>query len=195
MAEALSSRDRRALLVGAVTIGSVVLMALGYPRYRAWRSVAMDGASIATAELALAERSVAGFTGTSAALANARSQRGMLDTLLLTGGSAAGAAAALSNAISDAAESAEADLGSVTVQQDSTKRSVLTHFRARASLSGDVGTIAAFLDALEAGPPLVAVREWAISAGAASTVAGQPETLRMDVLVEGIWNAGTRTPR
>ena len=186
MIGAISARNRRTLGIGAAIIASMVGMSLGVPRYRDWRAGALTDAARETAALARVEASIARLTRTTAALTSARRELSVLDSLLLPGTSVSAAGTALAAAISEAAEGAEAQLGSIQVRRDSTGRTRLTRIAARASVSGDVESLALFLESLEAGPPLLAVREWSISGGSPTIAATQPMALRMDVLVEGI---------
>lgn len=189
MMNTFSPRDRLTLVVGAAIIVSLMSASIGVPRYRAWRTAALGAATRETELLAQVEGSVARFNGTSALLAKARGELGVLDSLLLPGSTAA-AGTSLAAAISDAAEGAEAQLGSIQVRQDSTRGRRLSRVAARATLSGDSESLALFLQSLEAGFPLLAVREWSISGSSTSIAPSQHAVLRMEVLVEGL----ARTP-
>lgn len=188
----ISSRDGRTLGIGAAIIASMVGLSLGVPRYLSWRAAALTDAARETAALARVEASIARFTRTTTAFASARQSLSVLDSLLLPGASVSAAGTALAAAISEAAEGAEAQLGSIQVRRDSTGRTRLTRIAARASVSGDVESLALFLESLEAGPPLLAVREWSISGGSPTIAATQPMALRLDVLVEGIARTSSR---
>lgn len=186
MTDGLSPGDRRTLILGAAIIGSMIILAVGVPRYGAWRASAFGDAEREAASLARLEASVARFNRTARSLSTAQGEMVTLDSLLLPGTSLSAAGTALAAAISEAAEGAEAQLGSIQVRRDSTSRAELTRIGARASVIGDVESLALFLESLEASPPVLAVREWSISGGSPGVAPTQRVSLRMEVLVEGL---------
>jgi hypothetical protein len=185
-APSLSPGDRRALSTGAIAIMAFILIGAGVPRYLAWRTAAFTNAEQAASALARVRRSVVRYPRTTAALLQVRQRLALLDSLVLVDSSAATAGTSLADAISEAAEGAGVTLGSIQIKRDTLTRSRLRRIAARATVSGDVEAIALFLESLEGGTQLLAVREWSINGGSTTAASGQPELLRMDVLLEGI---------
>lgn len=184
--ESVLVRDRRTLTIGAVIIATMFALSRGVPRYRTWRAVALMNVEHETAALAHLEASAARVDRTAGALAKTQSGLTALDSLLLSGTSASSVATSLTAAISEAAEGAEVQLGSIQVHRDSAARTKLAHVTARATVSGDIGGLALFLESLEVGPPMLAVREWSISGGSETIATNQRAVLRLDVVVEGL---------
>ncbi len=190
ISERLSAHERRTLLRGMAIVVSLFALSSGLPRYRAWRAATLADAEREMSARARVEASVIRFSRTSLMLSRAKSKLASLDSILLPGASTSEARTTLASAISEAAEGAEAQLGSIQVRTDSTPHARLSRIGARASVTGDIESLALFLESLEAGPPALAVREWSISGGTPSVASTQPLMLRMDVVVEGI----ARTP-
>ncbi|MFL5605606.1 MAG: GspMb/PilO family protein, partial [Gemmatimonadaceae bacterium] len=130
-----------------------------------------------------------------ALLAAARIRLAAYDTATLTASSPATAGAALAEIVSDAASDAEITLGSVQLRGDSISRTALTRVGARASVSGELNGIALFLETLEGVPELLAIRELSITQSGQAGAPGQRETLRADLLVEGVWRNPERGAR
>jgi hypothetical protein len=61
------------------------------------------------------------------------------------------------------------------------------HVAARASVSGDLESIALFIQGLEAGPQLLAVRELSITQPETAVPPNRRETLRVELTVEGLY--------
>ena len=182
--ETLSSGDRRALSAGAIVIGCLVLMGAGVPRYRQWSADARETARAAAVELAGTRALEREARSIDDATAHTRDARQAVDSLLLGGASPSSASIELADLISGASEGAGSRVSSIRLDYDSL-RAPLARVTAHATITGDVEAVAVFLEAIEAGAPLLAVREWAI---ASTTPANeQRESLRLDVVVEGRW--------
>jgi Tfp pilus assembly protein PilO len=183
------------LILGVVTIITMLAVAVVLPHYRDWSTTAMARGEQEVTRLTRARHAIRYHQRTSAALREIQRRLAVLDSTALPGSSASAASTALSDAISEAAEGSGATLGSVQFRRDSaTSLHTLTRIGARASVTGDIEAIALFLESLEAGPRLIAVREWGISAASTGQMPGQPETLRLDVLVEGVAKVALPVP-
>src|SRR5687767_6702572 len=152
----VSSRDRRALTVGAIGIVSAVVLARGIPALRQWSDASVASAHEVSEEAARAEVSVRG-AGTLKDTMHARGERFIaLAPVLLDGSSAATAGATLGSIVSSAAAAADAKLGSIhvlpeTARRDSSGRTPRAFARVsvRASMTADIRGLSKVLLALE----------------------------------------------
>lgn len=189
----LSSRDRRALVVGGIGIASLAAFARGMPALRGWSDASVSSAR----ELALeAERAVASMAGAGALLdtMRARGERFVaLAPALLDGGSAATGGATLASLLSGAAAAADAKLESVQVRPDTAARdssgttaSTFARVSVRATMTADVRGLAKVLLALERGPTLLAVEELSVTQPEPGADGSRPEMLRVELVVAGL---------
>jgi hypothetical protein len=191
----LSTQDRRMLAIGVVAMAVLVGGGRGVPVLLRWTRDRRASAASVVEATARAEASVRHSRETQALLGVARTRLAAYDSATLTGSSPATAGAALAEIVSDAASDAEITLGSVQLRGDSISRTALTRVAARASVSGDLNGIALFLETLEGVPELLAIRELSITQSGQAGVPGQPETLRAELLVEGVWRNPERGAR
>jgi hypothetical protein len=191
----LSTQDRRMLAIGVVAMAVLVGGGRGVPVLLRWTRDRRASAASVVEATARAEASVRHSRETQALLGVARTRLAAYDSATLTGSSPATAGAALAEIVSDAASDAEITLGSVQLRGDSISRTALTRVAARASVSGDLNGIALFLETLEGVPELLAIRELSITQSGQPGVPGQPETLRAELLVEGVWRNPERGAR
>ena len=190
---AISGRDRRVLSFGLAVIGLLLLVGRGIPAWRRWDADARASA----AELAVEEERAAAAARALPALrdsAAARRERLVaLAPAVLDGESAASAGAALASLVSGAAAKAGVQIGAVQLSRpDSAARTVFTRVRVRTDATGDLPGLLRFLQALEGGPALLAVREWSVSQPNAGGPATLPETLRLELTVEGLTSVEAR---
>ena len=182
----LSQRDRRALLVGVLSIVAMAIVSRGLPAWRAWRHDAQQQATVAIAELSRAE-------------ALLRSRRTLADSLaargerfaaqvpeFLSGKSPAAAGATLAGLVSAAATDAGVELGSVEVRPDSLGSGEVTRVSVRASATGDVRGVMNMLAMLESGPELLAIRALKIDQPDPGASSATTERLRITLIVEGL---------
>ena len=187
MNSTLSLRDRHVLTGGALVLLAITLLGRGVPALLAWtqsQRAAALAASTALEQLHQANRTIP-ITSQLRALVERRLAD--YDSALLVGSTPANAGAELAQILGDAASVSEVQLGSVQLSADSVSRNLLAHARARATLSGDLQSISIFLEVLEEGPPLVAVRELALTAAQPTGRSSQRETLQAEVVVEGVF--------
>jgi hypothetical protein len=191
----LSPRDRFALAFGAGVMLLLVALGRGMPALLGWTRDHRARATAAAAELARAEHSVRNLARTRRVLSQAESRLAAYDSALLAGHTPASAGAALAALLSEAASVSEAALGAVQLSADTAARSVLARASARASVSGDLESVALFLETLEEGPQLTAVRELSITPSQPFVAPGQREMLRLEITVEGLFRAATQERR
>lgn len=187
----LAARERRALVLGAVIIASLVLGTRGVPEWRRWRVESRATLMEFNAEVADARHAVALGPTMQDSLVARRQRLAAYDTLLLAGDDPTAAAAALADAIAEAAEVAEVEVSSVQTEVDSARMrrssaSELLRVRVRADLTASGSALADMLAWLEECPPLLAVRELTVSPVDVMVSAGRAERLRVTLVVEGV---------
>jgi hypothetical protein len=179
-------REQKFVLVGCLLIFTLVAGARGIPAWSAWHEDASASAAELVAEAERAERSVASLAVTLDSLEQRRDRLAALSSALVGTGPPPSAAAALAARIAGAAAAARVEISAVQLQVDTTGAGEFTRVSVRAGASGDVRGIVRLLADLERGPPLLAVREWSVSPSDPAAAAYQPETLRVDFVVEGL---------
>jgi hypothetical protein len=185
-----SARDRRTAFVGGVVVLSLLVIGRGAPAWYRWR-----GNSAASSRLVLAEAlEVTGSMNrrldVDAANRRAELQRMAVSPAFVNGSGVATAAANLASIVGDAATTNGMHLGALQASGDSavSRSGGVARVRVRGDATGDVTAVTQFLAALEGGVPLVAVREVSLSQADAnaSASAGQPESLRVEFVVEAL---------
>jgi hypothetical protein len=187
-----ASRDRRALAGGAAVIVMLIAASRGIPMARRWESASRAMAIQVESELARALSSTRAHPAAVRALAAYRTRLVALAGTLLEGESMSAASAALVALVSEAAQGAGARVGNVQALPASgapTGVRVLTPVGVRVSVTGNLEAVASLLSRLEAGPKLIAVRELVVTHAEAAPEPGQPETLRAEIIVEGLVHA------
>ena len=188
------ARDRRALRWGGVVLVGLILIGRGLPLLRegtaASRRAALDSASrLERARGAQVRRGALEDT------LRARSARfTALSPSLLSGSTAAAAAAELSRIVSNAATVAGVHVTSTRTHVDSV-RSVFTPVSVRASATGDVSGVARLLASLERNQPLLALDDITITQPEVHATADRMETLRVELTVRGLAHAPNRAAR
>jgi hypothetical protein len=182
----MSPRDRRALMVGVISIGSLVTLSRGIPAWRSWRQSAYERATAATTDLARARSllSVSGAIGDSLAARNDRFLS--LAPALLGDESPAAAGATLAGIVSGAAATAGVRLGAVQIRPDTASSSTFTRVSVSADATGDIAGVSKMLAALERGPTLLAIRSLSIDQSEPATASDRMEALRVSLVVEGL---------
>ncbi len=186
-----SRRDRRTLLVGGVTIALLVGITRGIPALRHHQVNLRADAAQRAAEAERAEAAVRAHPAMKETLAARAAILAGLDSAFVAGDSPAAAAATLAELVSEAAAVAAANLTGMQVRSDSAAPSSFTRVGVRASVTGDLRAITAFLTTLERGPALVRMTELAISQPEAGIPQTRIETLRVDAQIEAL----ARNPR
>jgi hypothetical protein len=185
---ALSHHDRRVVVAGALVIGTLITITRAIPIFRGWSEEQLQRAAATESALARAQANALRQGQTSRGLAEVSRRLAAVDSAFLTGTTAAAAGTALSEAISEAAAVSGAELGSIQLRKDTLATTHLTHVAATVSLTGDIEALALFLQSIDAGPPLLAIRQLSISgSGMAAMPATGPEVLHLEALVDGVF--------
>lgn len=186
MIRRLSDRDRRTIVLGAVTIAAVVLLGRGLPAWRRWDADTRAAAIEMATEAARAQATVEQFPAALDSLQARRARYGALGLGMLDGQSTAAAGASLASLVSGAAARAGVQIGSVQVRPDTAGAGTFMRIVVRAEGAGDLPAITRLLEMLEGGRTLLAVRELSITQPNPGGPAEQPESLRLELTVEGL---------
>jgi len=184
----LSSRDRRALAIGVVSIGSLVIVGRVVPAWRAWQAsvVATAGAHarVSARDLVLARTARAIHDS----LAARRTRLAALAPTWLGGDSPAAAGAGLAAIVARAATDAAMTLGAVDIRTDSAGEAPFVRVHVRVSVSGDIQGLATLLSALDRGPVAMNVAAIDVQGGDPAAPAQRPEVLRANLAIDALWH-------
>lgn len=188
----LSSRDRSVLLIGGMIVVSFLVIGRGLPWLHARIQERRQAALVATQQATQTEWQVRNAAPTRRALNQVRRELAAYDSALVNGVTPSAASASLAALVSEAASIGDAQIGSIQLAADTVpSRDVLSHVTARLSASGDLMSIALMLQGLEQGPQLLAVRELNMVRSPSGSTRGQPESLQVELLVEGLYRHQT----
>lgn len=202
-----AGRERPTLLLGVGAIMAILLVGRGLPAWREALASRRDGAAQLHAQLAGAERALAGHAAVRDTLAARNLRLQAVSATLVPGGADDGAAGrALAAMVSGAAVGAEVRLTSTSVVEDRPRgtgraamgeasgdrrraarpATLLRTVAVRIAGTGDVRGIATLLQALERGPARLRVRSMAISQPDVGAGDDRVETLQLEMVVEGL---------
>ena len=178
--------DRRAIIVGVATIGSVIAMGRGVPLWREWdldqraratiiltRAAEFDRTLLTMPHLADSARRVA------KAYANASST-------LLVEASPTVASARLAELVADAADEAAVRVTSVQIKPDSAFLDHFARVTVRLAATGDIESLIDLLQALEDNDTLLAVKELWVTPSDPAAPGTKAEALRFQILVQAL---------
>lgn len=184
---AISTRDRRALLVGAASIGALLFVGRALPAWRRWQADVI--ASAQSINAAAARDRVLAFNARAIhdSLHARRTRLAALAPTWLSEDSPAAASAALAALVTRAATDAAMTLGALDLRTDSVGPEPFVPIHVRLSVTGDVQGLATFLAALDRGPCTLNVRSLDIQAGDPAAPAQRPEVLHADLMIDALW--------
>lgn len=192
IAGSMSPRDRRTLLAGIGIIGGIIGLSRGVPQWREWDENARMEAANVVGELANAHERLVLLP---AIRDSARARRARLEksaSRLLVAETSGIAGAMLATKVTDIADELGLKVSAIQIRADSVFRSAHARVAVRLTASGDVQHLTDLLSALESPTELLAVRELSVSPTDPVLPDGRPETLRFQVLVEGLAMRGVR---
>ena len=190
----VSTHDKRVLIMGVAVVTAIAGGSKVVARATDWRSSATTSAASLSADLARQEGSIRLLPRTRDSLVARRVRLANMDSSILSGDTPVLAAAALAELMSDIADATTTQLGNVQMRTDSAAHGAFVPVQVQASVTGDVSAVMRFLSKLESGTKLIALREVGLSVqGDQSALPGRRETLRADIVVEGL--ARNVTPR
>jgi hypothetical protein len=192
----LSTRDRRALLLGGSALALATVGLRGLPALLGWTT--SERVQLQRIEFAIedARREAAALPWMRDSAIVRRMRARALDPLFLRGASPSLAAAYLANELSDDAKASDLQMAALQADPSDSTQSI-QYVRARASVSGDLKAVMRFIARVEAGPPMLAVREVSLSARDGQASAQHPEVIHADIVIEGIAKrlSSTQAPR
>jgi type II secretion system (T2SS) protein M len=182
----LHVRDRRALVVGAAAMIVLVVGFRGLPAWELWRSAARSNASEIMTRAERTSSLLTAFPRALDTLQARRTQVTAMGPILLTDETAPGAASNLTAFIGELARLSAVRIDAVELHVDSSKARVLPLIRVNLQATTDIAGLSAFLQGLEQGPTLLAVRRLGIHPQNADANGAQGEMLSVQVAVEGL---------
>ncbi len=182
----IARRERRVLVVGGALIVGMIASSRGVPAWRDWQRDTLAAAAELAAEVARAEASVRGLQATVDSLEVRQRRFVALAPMLVGVESPSAATGALTLLVSGAAQAAGVKVLAIRVGRDSAEGAVVRRVSLRADLEGDARGVASLLAVLERGPVLLAVRDVSITQPDPAAPADRPETLSVQLLVEGL---------
>jgi hypothetical protein len=182
----ISARDRRLLVMGASIIGTLFTVARGLPALRDWEQRQLAAASTLAAHLATVRVGKRVLPVLRDSLTVRRARLARLDSTLLGGDSPAAAAADLGTRVEDFAAESSVKVASLQIQSDSVATRAIIHVRVRLVGASDVTGLAAFLRAVEGAETPLVLRELVVGQPDPLGPDSKPETLRIEIGIEGI---------
>jgi hypothetical protein len=182
----ISRRDRRTLFVGASVIAPLLALTRGLPTWLAWSHEITLSAFEMAAEAERAEASARALPALQDSLARRGERFVELGSVVVPGETPAVAAGSLAGIVADLAARANVELGPLSLKVDSMDTALLTRVSASGSLTGDIRGVSEWLNALERGPKLLAVRTLSISQAEPAAPADRPESLRVEFVIEAL---------
>ena len=186
VSQGMSARDRRALLIGVISIGSLVTVSRGLPAWRTWRQSVHEEATASATDLARARSLLAMSTTIGDSLAVRNDRFLAMAPALLDGASSAAAGATLAGLVSGAAATAGVRFGAVQIRSDTASSETFTRISVRADAAGDISGVTKMLATLERGPTLLAIRSLSMDQSEPAAGSDRMETLRISIVVEGL---------
>jgi hypothetical protein len=192
---ALSPRDRRALVIGIVSIGGLVVVARVVPAWRDWEQNAVASASNAARSAARDQVLARNAGAIHDSLAARKARLTALGSAWLSGDSPAAAGAGLAALTTRAATDAALTLGTVDIRTDSIGQNVFVPVHVHLSVTGDIQGLATLLAALDRGPVAMRVASLVVQGGDPGAPAQRPEQLHAELTIDALWRpaAAVRT--
>ena len=189
----LSTRDRRALLLGITIIAAIVVSARVLPAWRRWQVNEQSAADAAALGLARSRAELLGQRAAHDSLAARWARLNSVRDEWLVGYTPAAAGAALAGDVSNAGERAGVTIGALDIRVDSVGDAVILPVRVQATATGDIQGIVSFLAAIESNRVVLSIRALSIDAADAAAPTNAAEVLRADLTIEGPWRRGSRS--
>jgi hypothetical protein len=182
----ISAHDRRLLAVGGTVVGTLIVLARGLPALRSWERQKLEHAAAIRVDLAAARDGRRALPALRESLNVRHARLAALDSTLLSGQSSSAAAADLTALIEQIAADARVKVNALQIFADSALSGSVAHVRVRMTGVADVTGLATFLRAVEGGDTPLVVRELVVTQPDAMAPSSKPETLRIEVVIEGI---------
>jgi len=183
---AISSRDRRTLVLGALAIGTIVLLGPGRRAEQEWDLRSRMTSERAQARLRHSSELLISAIMVRDSLRVRRLRLQRLAPSLLTADTRAAAGPALAGLVSRLSAAASLTVNGIDVTVDSGPGHPLPVATVHMSAVGDVNGLASFISHCEASPTRVAVRALSITQPEPTAPQSRMEGLRIDVTVSAV---------
>lgn len=186
MSFGLGARDRRILVIGPATIALLIGVSRGAPLVHAWEVGQRDSAASLAERVAMIRDGAHGLPLLNDSLRARAARLSALDSSLITGTTAASAAASLAAAIEDLADQARMRITALQIRSDTGSAPGLARVGIRLTATADIHGLTVFLRAVEGDETPLVVRELTISQPEPTAADTRAESLRVDVLIESL---------
>jgi len=187
MINTLAARDRRALVIGVVAIGGLVIGLRGVPAWVRWRTEVRATAAEAITQEQRVDAVIAGFSQSLDTLGSRIGRLRKLGPAFITGATPTEAASTLAGLVGEMARSSLVRLDAIELHVDSSGGpTAMPRVRLEAQATADITGLATLLRSLEKGPTLLAVRRVSIRPQSVESPSNQVETLAIHFTVEGL---------
>ena len=180
----MSSRDRRALAVGATSLLLIIGLARVVPAERRWRARTELRATLLAREVAAARTLVAGEKATRDSLAARARVLHLSDARLMHADNTSAGEAALAALVGTAARSSNIKVDALALDANGGDGGSIRTVAVTGGATGDIQGIARFVAAIERAPARLAVRALSITSSDVAAPDTRAETLRLEFTVE-----------
>ena len=185
MSRATTSRDARALILGAIAVVGALIAFRGGPQLVSWTRHERELSARTLSAFADARRLALARHTLRDSLKIARARLASIDSAFISGRSISHAAANLARDLSENAEATDARVEGLQADSVSDAGAVIRRVRVRGSVTGDLAAIMQFLLLVETGPRILAIRDLTLSRRSAASGA-QREVIQASFLIEGM---------
>lgn len=186
IASRMSQRDRRALLLGLPCLLALVIAFRGIPAWKSWRDETRLLATEAESRLAAQDELLASFDEALDTLEARTARLKAAGPGLVSGETAAGAGSTLAALVAELARGSLVRLDAVNLRIDTTQGGFMPRLSADLQATSDITGLSLFLEGLERGPTILAVRRVQVRASAGEVPPGQVEQLTVQLTVEAL---------
>jgi hypothetical protein len=186
MRYAMTAKDRRTLIGGAMVVGSVIAFGRGIPSWRDWDADRRTQASATLARAAEFDRALRAIPHMADSARISASRYGAAVATLLVEETPAIASARLADLVSGAADDASVKVTSLMIRPDTAFKDRFARVAVRLSATGDIRALVELLDTLEGSETVLSVRELFVTPTEPAGSDSKPEALRFQLLVEAL---------
>ena len=181
----LTSRDRRALILGAAILVAALAYRAAIPAFAALVRTG-ESNQLRSDRLALVLQGAGEGAAMRDTLRARRRRLDEADSLLLPAGTSARIASELGAIVRSAARSAGLEVLGAMSQSDSASSGPLHRAQVRIDAQGDISGVMQFLLLVELAPGMLDVREISLTPAEPTGIADRPEVLRVSFTIEGV---------
>lgn len=181
----LSTRDRRALLIGSIVLGGSFALTRGIPAWLTLLAESADSASRETRALADARALIVAAPALRDSLTARRTRYLAMAPSVIASATPDEAVARLSGIVSESASNAGVVLSSLSLIADTTSVNGFGRPSVRGEARGDVSGLTQFLLLIEIGPPMLRVSHLTVTQPD-PVGTGRAEELRIAFVIEGM---------